>query len=781
MKRIHIFLIPVFVLLFAFSLITTSCSSGFQNESGEVSFTFTEPVLNRIMARGAENDYKNGVAGIYSGMFDNMQGVVKYYAGFKDDNKLYDDHNIDDKETVPRIKVTLKAGGRTYEKDVEIVQVELSSIGMARNISDAGVEIEDESYYILFAYSNGKYIIQELDMEEKKLMSILSEGTWKFVEENMISVMEDGATEPQDVFVSEKNSFEVEAGGKKIFFSEELADKEFLYHFRYLPVPVSFKNLRVGVKGKVSAEIYAQIPHYGKEVIASGESDSFIIEENTAVTVKLKMKYGFEPEPDYSVSDVVPDTKIALYDYNYSFGDSNIYNYNYYFTDSEITVLPNTSDLGIKMEGYPNSPCFCYDNDGKIYIYSKYDGGNKHEIVTSESRYDVSTLLENKYVNTICFDRKRDNLYIYTHDFDDSYAYLYSCGKYNLSDISNSVKNYNIITTGIADSDIQNEIINCKSIAVYEDVLYIPYVKIIAEENIRKGNLTLIQKSLMETSYDEQTGNFNIQLSNDDLVSFPLFAVLPQNSSPKITDMIYQNGYLYILVSDCYINDSWREDEGFRSRGAVVRFNLSSGDLAVRGWTNEAMDVSETGVYMKKNSNYNTFYYTDAEQKNLFVFDGTKPLNKMYETPISSKYPVLYVPDGGFDLSSSAFYGPKKFIALKPKKLVIADDGVAFYTNNDGALSYRNVNRVVVVDLENFAIEDCYEVPVKYAGGASSDFEGDYKRVLQGEIYISDSSNFYYPQPESSIYVIDNYNENVEAVSEFPNDPRIAIKCSDAE
>ena len=47
---------------------------------------------------------------------------------------------------------------------------------------------------------------------------------------------------------------------------------------------------------------------------------------------------------------------------------------------------------------------------------------------------------------------------------------------------------------------------------------------------------------------------------------------------------------------------------------------------------------------------------------------------------------------------------PTKVIGIKPKKLVIADDGLAFYTDSD-VLAYKNINRVVTIDLEEFVIE----------------------------------------------------------------------------
>ena len=55
------------------------------------------------------------------------------------------------------------------------------------------------------------------------------------------------------------------------------------------------------------------------------------------------------------------------------------------------------------------------------------------------------------------------------------------------------------------------------------------------------------------------------------------------------------------------------------------------------------------------------------------------------------------------DEDKSYLFGPTKFIAIKPKKLVFADEGIFVY--NDGKEfnnpKYKNINRVVEMDLEN--------------------------------------------------------------------------------
>ena len=135
----------------------------------------------------------------------------------------------------------------------------------------------------------------------------------------------------------------------------------------------------------------------------------------------------------------------------------------------------------------------------------------------------------------------------------------------------------------------------------------------------------------------------------------------------------------------------------------------------------------------------------------------------------------MYAPNGGKNISSTAFYGPEKFIAIKPKKLVIADDGIAYYTNDDGALAYRNVNRVVIVDLQTFSIESIDETSVKFAGGASSEFGADYGRVIKGDTNIARGSNFYLAS-STSVYNSSGDQVNVTSNSTYMY---LAIKCED--
>ena len=159
--------------------------------------------------------------------------------------------------------------------------------------------------------------------------------------------------------------------------------------------------------------------------------------------------------------------------------------------------------------------------------------------------------------------------------------------------------------------------------------------------------------------------------------------------TPMITDMLYQDGRLYLLYKEAF---SWPSSATtIGNRGAVIEVNLFDGSVRNTGLTTSALSNTE----YKLQGYYNdSLMYTDEECKTPYI-----PSEKILMNS-SVQYPKICFPNEG----EKSFYGPTRFIAVKPKKLVIADEGLAFYTDNE-LLRYKNVNRVVYVDLENFAVE----------------------------------------------------------------------------
>lgn len=159
-------------------------------------------------------------------------------------------------------------------------------------------------------------------------------------------------------------------------------------------------------------------------------------------------------------------------------------------------------------------------------------------------------------------------------------------------------------------------------------------------------------------------------------------------SSITISDMLYQDGCLYLLYKEAF---SWSSSATtIGNRGAVIEVNLFDGSVRNTGLTTSALSNTE----YKLQGYYNNLMYTDAACTTPYI-----PSAEIL-TNAGVQYPKICFPNEG----EKSFYGPTRFIAVKPKKLVIADEGLAFYTDNE-LLRYKNVNRVVYVDLENFAVE----------------------------------------------------------------------------
>ena len=60
---------------------------------------------------------------------------------------------------------------------------------------------------------------------------------------------------------------------------------------------------------------------------------------------------------------------------------------------------------------------------------------------------------------------------------------------------------------------------------------------------------------------------------------------------------------------------------------------------------------------------------------------------------------------GKDDSSLKEFINPQRIIALKPKSLIIADDGTLYWGFNGLDGKYKNSNRAVTVDLDSFVVD----------------------------------------------------------------------------
>lgn len=253
--------------------------------------------------------------------------------------------------------------------------------------------------------------------------------------------------------------------------------------------------------------------------------------------------------------------------------------------------------------------------------------------------------------------------------------------------------------------------------------------------------------------------------------------VKPAYSEAEIfRDMIFYEGALYFILGR---NGLSNEDgvQSFHSYGCLLKYNPSTGKMSSLGLTNEKLlqkDYKDTGLNVYIND-VGSWYCTTYNGSNL-VFNKSVSVGGVNYNP-KSYLPNLYTPAPlSPNESTDYFYGPYKFIGLKPRKLVISDDGVAFYTNDDGALCAKNVNRKVYVNLADFSIED-FET-------TSTNLEGDYdlegstgwiKLNIESELEVDDRTEFFkkaFDLSESDKMFYQGGAQSI-STSEFTSDTRI--------
>lgn len=163
----------------------------------------------------------------------------------------------------------------------------------------------------------------------------------------------------------------------------------------------------------------------------------------------------------------------------------------------------------------------------------------------------------------------------------------------------------------------------------------------------------------------------------------------------QITDIvIHYDGYVYVLVSqtgsqnvtDMYMVNNFNSDSTTTvySRGAIVRLEPTSSGFKVSaktGWTEDSRTIASS------NKDKNTF--TDSDYDNYTFYDVN-----------------AYIPE--YSERNSHFYGPRRFVAIKPKELAIADCGANIvmpdYESKKRGKLFKH-NRIVKVDLYKFALE----------------------------------------------------------------------------
>lgn len=218
----------------------------------------------------------------------------------------------------------------------------------------------------------------------------------------------------------------------------------------------------------------------------------------------------------------------------------------------------------------------------------------------------------------------------------------------------------------------------------YNNKAYIALAQVPISVSIERNNGESTQNSIYvsdtalngEPSPIKLISFYDVAYSNGEINTF--VASLTNNAA--ITDMIVHNGNLYALLREVNVQKSQYYDN---PEMALTYETYSRGAL---------VKICEP----EKDNNFisaNVQLLGDALCINPWTFDNGQEGNSLRTWN-------FYQPS-----KNGYFYGPQKFIGIKPKELVIADDGL-FFWEEDGAYKFKNINMAIIYNEKTNAVNE---------------------------------------------------------------------------
>ena len=303
--------------------------------------------------------------------------------------------------------------------------------------------------------------------------------------------------------------------------------------------------------------------------------------------------------------------------------------------------------------------CLSKSNGSSVSLYRW--NGNSNTVLKNDFDSDFSFLSDPLY-----YDDTTDTLWLAGHNSSSDFCLSKNAAPSSIASIAtiNKVNGF----------DTNGGLRTCVAFAIRESDVYIAY-----EDVDTNGNLV----------YCLQHG----KISGDGPFVFePIGSaktVSDLGVSGAITDVaILYDGTVYVLVSNLgntegdfgdSFNYYYDKSNTMYSRGALLKIQSTDSGFEVvdtLGWTGSSRLIKPVG---------------EAE----WEVNTTAILQPL----------TAYIPS--FSEKSNKFYGPRRFVAIKPKEIAIADCGANFVMPNCNKKLYGkrfDHNRVVTVSLSSFAI-----------------------------------------------------------------------------
>lgn len=447
------------------------------------------------------------------------------------------------------------------------------------------------------------------------------------------------------------------------------------------------------------------IPEY---TINANKTDLYIDEK-----VKFTIDGNFTPDTKfkwYANRKLVQDSTDTSYTHTAQFTTDEVLCFIYQDENNYTTVNATEQiNLNVTKDKTPIALYSAVSNPGFYYLYKLTLTDVKNISKGISSIHDFSDIDNDTFHIDNCYGNN-DTLWWVTDsgiynsknvslempnlryiDFDTDTLSLYATGmdaSYIIYKITGNNETYSYDTLFYIDNPI-----TC--ITFHNDYCYtieeVSYTNTETQYTLKKYNISNISPTATPTAdsseilltktttYDDSTGEetttfTNLIFDNDNQIANTL-------KNPLFSDIQVTNEGIFVLFNDCYYKkDTDKPTIDANSRGGIIKFtndlklDKTFGSNGIFGWTNN--------VYTSYGTNNNTTY------------------------TITSYMPDF--PTNSTQLSTEYFYSPRKFLAIKPKKLIFADDGFMFYGNNDDTSS-KDVNQLIEFDIEK-AMFDSYNL-----------------------------------------------------------------------
>ena len=466
-----------------------------------------------------------------------------------------------------------------------------------------------------------------------------------------------------------------------------------------------------------------------------------------------------------------PETQVALYNY-----DSDSGSYNYYLTNSDyVGAELGTANLT------SNRNIIAFDAQGNFYTANFDSSGSNPTVTVYSDVLDAAGIELTIKEGTTNFTGGFKSFVI---DLATNTAYAWTVsspsGKYTWY----LFKYPNLISEGKADNPVfwasvqENEgSFVPEKIAVNNNILYV-----LGTESGKD------KMYVYDVSSDSATKLTSSGVDIDDYVKNHMTL-----GSGSVSDMYAIEGAVYLLVSrngckypaEVY-NNNPGDPKNIYMLGAVIKYVLPEPGATDPLSTMKYIGLKESQLYENTDIPYMYLFTTDDYGKPIYKDEGESELmqiegmhavsNSTSGTLCNAFFPNVYAITNAREKNLSA---PAKVIAIKPKKLIIADDGIAFYTDNDHGLAYKNMNRVVTIDLEKFVTDSIQDQDIQ---STKATFGSEVTGYLRASVSLADVTNFgtYYDSTDGYYRASDNQMHSY-SVSGNTGRVMLAIRNGDSD